>query len=1034
MKRFWLLPLFLSLSSTGFGRIDPSVLSSFTWRSVGPAGAGGRVVDIDVSGGSPRHVFVAFATGGLWRSSNQGVTWESLFDTVRAPSIGAVAVQQDNPDVLWVGSGEANPRNSVSWGDGVYKSTDGGKSWSSMGLRDSHHIGRIVIDPVDPDTVYVAALGHIWASNEERGLYKTEDGGLTWTKSLEIDADTGVIDVAMDPRDRRTLYAAAYEVRRDGFSGGDPAKMTGPGSAIYKSSDGGRHWKKLEKGLPKGALGRVGLSVSRSDPAIVYAIVQTGTTVPPESTDPDAPPPPEREKTLEDGGVFRSADRGGSWTWVNAINPRPFYYSQIRVDPNDPDRVYVLGGSIARSEDGGKSFENLRINVHVDHHDLWIDPANSDRLVVGNDGGIYFSFDRGASWDFLNQIAVSQFYAIDVDMQKPYTIYGGVQDYCSWGGPSATRNAIGITADDWTKVMTGDGFQVRVDPTEPNILYAEAQYGRIVRHERSSGLNTSITPEAPEGEEDYRFNWETPLHVSTHDPKTIYAGGNHLFRSRDRGNSWEAASPELTTATREPFEGEDGPQKVASMTAFAESPLDAGLLYAGTDDGHVHVTTDGGTSWTEITDRFPGLEGRRWVSRLVASRFERDKAYAAFDGHRNDDFAPHVYVTKDAGRSWTSIASNLPDDGPVRVIREDVTSSSLLFLGTELGAFVSLDAGGTWSPLGNGMPTVPVADLVVHPRDRDLVAGTHGRSAYVMDIGPLQELTAEVMRSDLHLFSVENAVLFRYRVYSDDQFLGEKRFVAANPPYGATISYLVGETLASGQSEGAEAKARIVIEDASGKLVRELEGPLEAGIRRVQWDLRYPAPSKKEEEGDGFRRPLAGPLAEPGVYHVRLEVGDRSESTTLTVEPDPELAVTESARQARRTSVERLFALHEEAFTTAERSRALADAVKAYGKEHASIPDAVNEPLDALEADTAAFAHRAERTRELSADLYREVEDSPFEPTETQRRRIEELTERHGNEETELSTLARERLASIERLLDENDVPRIRWEREEAEP
>jgi photosystem II stability/assembly factor-like uncharacterized protein len=774
MKKNLFVLLFVLLPIVCLAQFDESLLENFTWRSVGPAGAGGRVVDVEVVGELPQYIFVATASGGLWRSTNNGVTWDPIFDDQPTVSIGAIAANPDNPDVIWVGTGEANARNSVSWGDGVYKSTNGGETWKNVGLKETHHIGRMVIDPRDPETVYVAALGHLWAPNEERGLYKTTNGGETWQKSLEINADTGVVDVAMDPHDSGTLYAAAYEVRRDGFSGGDPRKMTGPGSGIYKSADAGRSWGKLTKGLPEGEWGRIGLSVSRSNPSVVYAIIQTETTVPPRR-DPEEPPPPPEKKTAKDGGVFRSADRGESWEWVNTIDPRPFYYSQIRVDPSDDKRVYVLGSQMSVSEDGGKSFERLRINVHVDHHELWIDPHDSNHLVLGNDGGVYFSFDRGKTWDFLNQMAIGQFYAIDVDMREPYFIYGGVQDYCSWRGPSATRNSIGITASDWHRVMTGDGFQVRTDPSDPDIIYAEMQGGRIVRHDLKTGQNTYVSPEAPEGEEDYRFNWETPILISYHDPKTFYAGGNHVFRSRDRGRSWEVISPDLTTQTDSWPEYKGGePQKIASATVLAESPLDPDWLYAGTDDGHVWVTTDGGGNWGEITDEFPGLPGPRWVSRIVASRFEVPTAYASFDGHRNDDFAPYVYMTTDAGRSWRSIASNLPEDGPVRVIREDVKNRNLLFLGTEFAAFVTLNRGAEWLRLMNGMPTVAVADLVVHPRDRDLIAGTHGRSAYVMDISPLQELTEDVLAADVHLFPVENATAFRYRVHSDDQFLGEK--------------------------------------------------------------------------------------------------------------------------------------------------------------------------------------------------------------------------------------------------------------------
>ncbi|HEX9698136.1 MAG TPA: hypothetical protein VGD06_01645 [Acidobacteriota bacterium] len=1108
-----------SLSSPQENRFSEALLESFTWRSVGPPGAGGRIVDVEVVGAFPHTIFVAGATGGLWRSTNNGVTFEPIFDHQATNSIGAIAVHPSNPDVIWVGTGENNARNSVSWGDGVYKTTDGGRSWSNFGLRDSHHIGDILIDPTDPQTVYVAALGHIWGANDERGVYKTGDGGATWERVLYIDEDTGVVDLDMDPADPQTLYAAAYQVRRDGFAGGDPATMYGPGGGIHKTSDGGRSWKELTRGLPRSQKGRIGLATTPADPEVVYAIVQTATTVG-GPRDPDLPPDPgpSPPPTMEDGGVFRSNDRGESFEWVNSINPRPFYYSQVRADPSDPGRVWVLGSSLAVSDDGGESFETVRMNVHVDHHDLWIDPADPDHLVLGNDGGLYISYDRGTGWDFLDQMALGQFYAIDVDMQVPYHIYGGVQDYMSWGGPSATRNSIGITAADWYKVMTGDGFQVRVDPTDTDVIFAESQGGGLIRHDRRSGQNTRIQPQAPDGEQRYRFNWETPIHISFHDPATIYMGGNHLFRSRERGNDWEAISPDLTTHTVSRPDFRDGePQKVGSMTAFAESPLDRDLLFAGTDDGNVWMTRDGGANWIDLTEGFPGLAGKRWVSRLVASRFDARRAYAAFDGHRSDDFAPHVYVTLDAGESWASIAANLPDDQPVRVIREDVVNPDLLFLGTELGAWVSLDRGGSWMRLMNGMPTVAVADLVVHPRDGDLIAGTHGRSAFVMDISPLQELTAEIAAKDLHLFSPKNAVAFRYRVYSDDQFLGEKRWVADNPPYGATISYLVADGAESSESGrgGADAGAArrgagapdtaaretggrggagrdsdgatITIRDAGGRKVRELRGPADAGLHRVQWDLRHgpwerpeaiaaagapntggdrdtagapntgaaPNTSAAPETagarvageqtaggrgrggqgaggGGGQRggggRGGGGPLAQPGDYQVTVAVGDREETTTLVIEPDPELARTEAERLARWNAIERIRPLQVELGETGDAIDELESQLQALETSMRGVEvfdDSLREKLTALLDDTRMLAFRHRRANGLLSGAYNAIESSPFAPTATHLRQVDEAVAAHAEHVRTYDELVATRVPALVQEMDEKGIPRL---------
>ena len=838
MKRFivFCAALVLSAPLARAQTLDEALLTHFTWRSVGPAGAGGRVVDVAVAGETTQRIYVAFATGGLWTSANEGTSWMPIFDHEAVSSIGDIAVDPSNPDTIWVGSGEVNPRNSVSWGDGVYKSADGGKTWTNTGLKDTNHIGRVIVDPRSPNTVYVAALGHMWGSSKERGVFKTTDGGLTWTSSLFVNEDTGAVDLVMDPLDSNTLYAAAYEVRRDRFAGGDPEKGWGPGSGIYKTTDAGRTWRRLTSGLPSGPLGRIGLDVSASNPRVVYAVVQTPTTVPRESVDEAGPPPaPAGPKTMKDGGVFRSDDRGETWTWVNAIDPRPFYHSQVRVDPADENHLYILGSPIAESLDGGRTFKNQPWNIHVDHHALWIDPRNHAHMINGNDGGIYVTWDGGRDWDFQNQMAVSQLYSVDVDMRKPYYIYGGVQDYCTWGGPSATRKTVGIQLADWFKVQTGDGFQARVDPTDYTIVYAESQNGGLVRHDLKSGRNVAIKPRARDGKPAYRFNWETPILISSHDHNTLYVGGNFVFKSTDRGDTWTEISPELPTA------------KVGTIATIAESPVDAAVLYAGTDDGNVFGTRDGGRSWKNLTAKFPGMPGRRWVSRVVASRYEKGAAYVAFDGHRDDDFTTYLFKTADYGETWKSIKSDLPAAMPVRVVREDVKNPHLLFAGTEAAAFVSIDDGQHWTRLLNGMPTVPVADLIVHPRDGDLIAATHGRSFYVMDISPLQELTPQVLASDAHLFTVKPAVAFDYRVFTNDEFLAQKRFIAGNPPPGVTISYYL--------KNGGDAK--LVILDRSGAVVRDLTATKEKGVNRVEWDLRGKPPVRTPRPG----APAAGAAA-----------------------------------------------------------------------------------------------------------------------------------------------------------------------------
>ncbi len=991
--------------------VDQPLLAHFTWRSVGPAGAGGRVSDVAVASGSPQQIYVAFATGGLWKSSSEGTAWTPIFDHEGVSSIGDIAIDPSNSDTVWVGTGEVNPRNSVSWGDGVYKTADGGRTWSHLGLENTHHIGRVVVDPRNPDVVYVAALGHIWGPSRDRGVYKTSDGGRTWTSSLFINQDTGVVDLAMDPGDSNTLYAAAYEVRRDRFAGGDPDKGWGPGSAIYKTTDAGRSWRKLTRGLPDGPLGRIGLDVSASLPSVVYAIVQTPSTVPRETEAGPLRTTPEGKKTLKDGGVFRSDDRGETWTWVNAIDPRPFYHSQIRVDPANEHHLYVLGSPIAESLDGGRTFHNQTWNIHVDHHALWIDPRDSRHMINGNDGGIYMTWDGGVSWDFQNQMSVSQFYSVDVDMRRPYYIYGGVQDYCSWGGPSATRKSVGIQVSDWYKVQTGDGFQVRVDPTDYTIVYAESQNGGLVRHDLKSGRNTSIKPVAPYAKPAYRFNWETPIVVSSHDPKTLYVGGNYVFKSTDRGDSWTIVSPELPSA------------KEGTISVLGESPKDAAVLYAGTDDGNVFVTRDAGANWKNITAKFPGMPGRRWVSRAVASRYDAGTAYVAFDGHRDDDFAVYLFKTTNHGDTWTSIAGDLPRGAPVRVIREDVRNPKLWFAGTERAAYLSIDGGVHWLPLTNGLPTVPVADLIIHPRDGDLIAGTHGRSFYVMDISPLEELTPQVLSSDVHVFTVKPAAAFDYRVFTTDEFLAQKRFIGENPPPGVTISYYL--------KSAPPGDVKLEVLDASGALVRALKATRERGINRVQWDLRGEPPVRRAGgagAAGGFGRAPEGALVDPGTFRARLTVAGREFTASIAVEPDPDVTITSEQRSDRRKVVDAALALQAKTEPLSGRAESASGALRALSTslaDVAKVPADARHSLDAAVKTSDSLKDDTAKLSRTTLQLFGQVSGSPFPATATERAQLSDLASEYDRLSAAFGTLTASTVPAIEKQLNDAGVPRV---------
>jgi len=892
-------------------KVDETILKGLKWRCIGPANMGGRIDDFAVVENQPSVIYAATASAGVWKTVNNGIIWEPIFDKQNVSTIGAIAIAPSDPSIVWVGTGEANNRQSSSWGDGVYKSTDAGKTWTNMGLKDTHHIGRIVIHPQNPDILFVAALGHLWGANKERGLYKTTDGGKTWKNTLFIDENTGFVDVAMDPLSPDTLYAAAYQRRRRGwgFNGG------GPGSTLYKTTDGGETWTKLTEGLPTGNTGRIGISIYRRNPNIVYAIIEH-----------------------KEGGVFRSEDKGLHWKKMSDTNPRPMYYSQIRVDPNNDQRIWVLGSPMYYSEDGGKTFKtDLVRRIHVDHHALWINPANSNHMVLGCDGGINISYDRGRSWDFISSIPIGQFYEIGFDMRKPYYVYGGLQDNGSWGGPSATRNRVGIINDDWFVIGGGDGFYTQVDPTDHNTVYAESQNGNLFRFDLKTGESKFISPLPEDRKKPYRFNWNSPILISPHNPKTIYYGGNRVFKSTDRGETW-TASPDLTAQQEQaklPVMGvlpskdtlslNDGIAFYADIITISESPLKEGLLYVGTDDGNLQVSQDGGNTWKNVIEKVPGVPKHTYASRVVASHFEEGRAYATFDGHRNDDFKAYVYVTENYGESWKSIASNLPEGGTINVIREHHKNPNLLFVGTERGAYISFNRGAHWVMIKSNFPIVPVDDIAIHPRENDLIFGTHGRSIWILDdITPLSTLSKEVLDADIYLFDIQPATIFN--PYSNKGNLGHKAFVGENPSFGALISYYlkskpekekeVKETTAVKKERPGKAVTakkegvKITILDQSDNIIRELDGTCEVGINRINWDLRYPPAVPIEEGQRQFRGPPRGPFALPGEYKVKLTLVDQQLTKNLKVEEDPLVDITLADRKSQQQAVLKLNKLY----------------------------------------------------------------------------------------------------------------------------
>jgi photosystem II stability/assembly factor-like uncharacterized protein len=939
MKRLILILVIAALTPIAVRSAAPepneaALLANLKWRSIGPANMGGRVTAIEGVPGDPYTFYVGGADGGIFKTTNGGTTFKALFDNQAVLSIGAITVAPSDPNVVWVGTGEGDPRNTASFGDGVYRSTDAGETWKHLGLNETERIKRIKVDPRDPDIAYVAALGRAWGPNEERGVFKTTDGGKTWTKGLYIDKDTGCSDIDLDPQNPRIIYAGMYTFRRKPWrfdSGGGQ-------TALYKSIDSGATWKKLTTGLPKTPMDRIGIAIARSNPMTVYIITETKT----------------------EGNLFRSDDRGETWRMVHNdpnINFRPFYYSDIRVDPNDPERIYSLGGGLSVSRDGGRTFVRIANNVHGDHQALWIDPMNSNRVLNGSDGGYQVSLDKGQTFEIINNVVLSQYYHITYDMRQPYYVYGGLQDNGNWVGPSATLYREGIRKDDWYTVSGGDGFFVVPDINSPNLVYSDSQGGTISLTDTTTGNTRSIHPYPKEVGSSgnaiagykYRFNWNPPIVASPHDSKMVYYGGNVLFKTTNYGHSWQEISPDLTTNDKSKQQTSGGPVVTdntaaefhCTILAIAESPVKPGVIWVGTDDGNVQVTQDGGKSWKNVVANIKGLPANSWVPNIDASHFDAGTAYVAFDRHQDDDFGPWAFKTTDYGQTWTSVRGDLPAKGYVHVVREDPKVKTLLYCGTELGVFASWDGGNHWVSIRNNVAPVAVRDIAIHPRDNDLIIATHGRGVYILDsAAALQEL-ATAKTNDVFLFDVRPAT--RYQIWGKDSNLGQKTFSAQNPPNGALIDYYLKADV--------NGPIVITIADKTGKTIRTIRSNAnKAGVNRVVWDLRHdpptPAPGSGPGGGGGFGRgggggqgggaggqgrgtpagtpaqaaagaqtgppspgsgdqPAAeefagrfgfggGPPAVPGDYVITLRAGGKQLSKTVRVGLDPRIKVSEA--------------------------------------------------------------------------------------------------------------------------------------------
>jgi photosystem II stability/assembly factor-like uncharacterized protein len=870
MKRritIFIIVLSFSLSVLVLGQLTNSVSENWTkkltseffnevqLRSLGPTMSPGRVAEITMDPRNSNIWYLANASSGLWKTTNRGISWEPVFDTGGSSSLGYVIVDPRNSDVIWLGTGENSSNRSVGYGDGVYKSTDGGQTWEHMGLRESQHIGKILIDPRNSEVVYVAAEGPLWSDGGDRGLYKSIDGGKTWNAMLQISEKTGVTDIVLDPRDPDVIYASSYQRRRHvGLLIGG-----GPESAIYKSADGGKTWKKLTNGIPKVDKGRIALAVSPQNPDVVYAVIAAAG---------------------EESGFFRSANRGETWTrQSNYKVVDPQYYGEIYADPHQFDRIYSVDMRMHVSENGGKSFEPVSWPIHVDYHAMAFDPTDENHLLIGNDGGLYESYDHGQTWRHFTNLPTAQFYRVTVDNAWPfYNIYGGTQDNGSMGGPSRTVNRIGIRTSDWIETSGGDGMQSRVDPEDPTITYSMTQNGAINRLDLRMGTRVNIRPPRDENEPAIRWHWDSPFIISPHAPKRLYLAGSILYRSDNRGDSWQPVSPDLTRQLdRDKIPvmgkiwGDDAVQKnrftstLSVSTALAESPLQEGLLYIGTDDGLLQISEDGGKNWQKI-ERFPGIPAFTYVTDVCASRHNINTIYVTFNNFKQGDFKPYLLKSTDNGKNWVSIVGNLPEPHVLWSIVEDDVNQNLLFIGTEFGLFCTVDGGQHWFQLKGGVPTIPFRDLAIQYRESDLVAATFGRGFYVLDdYTALRFLNSETFAQEGSLFPPREAWVYTELSHVKAPF---GNFTTPNPPFGAMLSYFLN----GDHMQGDSLEIKFSIKSTNGKTIRQITGPGTTGLHRIVWDLRGESPKEEIEEGQRRRRGRRqlGPLVEPGEYTITL--------------------------------------------------------------------------------------------------------------------------------------------------------------------
>lgn len=993
--------------------LDSAVLGGLSPRPIGPAVMSGRISAIAGAAGEPPALYVGSAGGGVWKSTDGGTTFKPVFDRY-TQSIGAIAVDPSRPATVWVGTGETWTRNSVSVGTGLYRSSDGGEHWEAMGLRDSERIAKIVVHPKRSEVVWVCATGHLWDANEERGVFRTEDGGKTWTRMLFVNPSTGCSDLALDPANPDVLYAGMWQFRR----GPDFFRSGGPGSGLYRSRDGGRTWEELTTGLPAGEKGRIAVAVAPSEPRIVYAVVEAKRTA-----------------------LYRSDDGGETWREMNASNTvqaRPFYFAAVVVDPEDPNRVYKPGFVLGVSSDGGRSFGGMAAggqSVHSDVHALWVNPKNPRQLVLGTDGGVYISLDRGGHWRHVKSLPVSQFYAVSYDLEWPYNVYGGLQDNGTWMAPS--RGVGGVQLADWKNIGLGDGFDAFPDPTDRDLVYVEYQGGNVLRYRKSTGELKDIRPYPRAGEPELRFNWKTPIHLSPTQPGTMYLGSQYLFRSADRGESWERISPDLTTndPSRQRQRESGGltidntsAENFTTIYTISESPRDPQVIWVGTDDGNLQVTRDGGRTWTNVAGNVPGLPRGTWVSHVEAGRHAPGTAYATFDGHYTGDFKTYVYQTTDFGRTWTSLVRG-ELSGYAHVVREDPVNPDLLFVGTEFGLFVSVDGGGHWARLGGELPPVAVRDLQIHPREHDLIIATHGRGIWILDdVTPLRHLSQAVLDQDVVLLPSKPSVMVLPA--SVQSFPGDDEFVGRNPEEAASIVYYLKRRPLFGD-------LRIEIYDSTGTLRATYPGERRRGLNRVRWPMRIKAP-KVPPATSLVAQPGAflGPRVPEGTYRVRLVVGNQAYESTVTLEPDPRSPHSAEDRALQDRTVMRLYDLVQRLAYLVDAAVDLRDSARARAagfKPRERLARRLVVLADSLEAFRASLVATSEagrmageeRLREKLVALYGAVNGYEGRPTASQLERTDALAGDLLNAEQRFQALTGAALASVNRLLASAKRPQL---------